>query len=54
MEIRMEEKDKRVLKVLAKQYRNVAAASTEIINLQSILNLPKGDRTFFDGYTRGI
>ena len=46
MEIRMEEKDKRVLKVLAKQYRNVAAASTEIINLQSILNLPKGTEHF--------
>ena len=42
----MEEKDKRVLKVLAKQYRNVAAASTEIINLQSILNLPKGTEHF--------
>ena len=30
------------LKSLANQYRNIAAASTEIINLQAILNLPKG------------
>ena len=42
----MDEKDKRILKALAKQYRNVAAASTEIINLQSILNLPKGTEHF--------
>lgn len=42
----MQEKDKKVLKVLAKQYRNVAAASTEIINLQSIMNLPKGTEHF--------
>ncbi len=42
----MEGKDSKVLKVLAKQYRNVAAASTEIINLQSIMNLPKGTEHF--------
>ncbi len=42
----MDERDKRVLKILAKQYKNVAAASTEIINLQSILNLPKGTEHF--------
>ncbi|MBQ1202473.1 MAG: fructose-bisphosphatase class III, partial [Loktanella sp.] len=30
------------LKMLAKQFPNVQAASTEIINLQAILNLPKG------------
>ena len=42
----MEEKDNQVLKVLAKQYRNVAEASTEIINLQSIMNLPKGTEHF--------
>lgn len=42
----MEEKDGKVLRVLAKQYRNVAAASTEIINLQSIMNLPKGTEHF--------
>lgn len=34
------------LKSLAKQYPTIAAASTEIINLQSILNLPKGTEHF--------
>ena len=34
------------LKSLARQYPNIAAASTEIINLQAILNLPKGTEHF--------
>ena len=34
------------LKTLAKQYPNIASASTEIINLQAILNLPKGTEHF--------
>lgn len=34
------------LKILAKQYPNIASASTEIINLQSILNLPKSTEHF--------
>ena len=34
------------LKMLAKQYPTVQAASTEIINLQAILNLPKGTEHF--------
>ncbi|MBQ8945296.1 MAG: fructose-1,6-bisphosphatase [Lachnospiraceae bacterium] len=34
------------LKSLAKQYPNTAAASTEIINLQAILNLPKSTEHF--------
>lgn len=34
------------LKSLAKSYPTVASASTEIINLQSILNLPKGTEHF--------
>jgi len=42
----MEDKERTVLKALAKQYKNVAAASTEIINLQSIMNLPKGTEHF--------
>lgn len=42
----MKEKDNQVLRVLAKQYPSVAAASTEIINLQSIMNLPKGTEHF--------
>ena len=34
------------LKSIAKQYPTVASASTEIINLQAILNLPKGTEHF--------
>ena len=34
------------LRMLAKQFPNVQAASTEIINLQAILNLPKGTEHF--------
>lgn len=34
------------LRLLAKQYPNIAAASTEIINLEAILNLPKGTEHF--------
>ena len=36
----------RFLKLLREQYPTIAAASTEIINLQSILNLPKGTEHF--------
>ena len=32
----------RYLEVLSEMYPSIAAASTEIINLQAILNLPKG------------
>lgn len=42
----MDERDRKILKTLSKQYRNIAAASTEIINLQSIMNLPKGTEHF--------
>ncbi len=40
------EMELKYLKNLAKLYPNVALASTEIINLQSILNLPKGTEHF--------
>lgn len=36
----------RYLKNLAKLYPTIAAASTEIVNLQAILNLPKGTENF--------
>lgn len=42
----MEELELKYLKSLAKQYPTIAAASTEIINLQAILNLPKGTEHF--------
>ena len=35
-----------VIRSLAHQYRSIASASTEIINLQSIMNLPKGTEHF--------
>ena len=42
----MNDLELKYLKSLAKQYPTIAAASTEIINLQSILNLPKGTEHF--------
>ena len=42
----MEEMELKYLKGLARQYPTIATASTEIINLQSILNLPKGTEYF--------
>ena len=40
------ERDRRVLELLAKSFPNISAASTEIINLEAILNLPKGTEHF--------
>ena len=37
---------KRHLKLLSKQYTNIEQISEEIINLQAILNLPKGTELF--------
>ncbi len=42
----MESLEKRYLERLSELYPTIAAASTEIINLQSILNLPKGTEHF--------
>lgn len=39
--------DKRYLKLLAEKYPSIAAAKSEIINLTSILKLPKGTEYFF-------
>ena len=36
----------RYLQMLSRQYPTVQAASSEIINLQAILNLPKGTEHF--------
>lgn len=44
--IYMENMEITLLKQLSKQYPTIAEASTEIINLQSILNLPKGTEHF--------
>ena len=42
----------RYLKLLAQQYPTVQAASSEIINLQAILNLPKGTEHFISDVQR--
>ncbi len=42
----MRELEIKYLKVLARQFPSIAAATTEIINLESILNLPKGTEHF--------
>ncbi len=42
----MKDLELKYLKSLAHVYPNIAAASTEIINLQAILNLPKGTEHF--------
>ncbi len=42
----MEENDLKFLRSLAKQYPTIASASTEIINLQAILDLPKSTEHF--------
>jgi fructose-1,6-bisphosphatase-3 len=40
------EEDLKYLKLLAKQFPTISSASTEIINLEAILNLPKGTEHF--------
>lgn len=44
--IDIDERDLKYINLLSKQYPNIAIASTEIINLQAILNLPKGTEHF--------
>ena len=39
-------KDLRYLQLLSRSFPSIAAASTEIINLEAILNLPKGTEHF--------
>jgi fructose-1,6-bisphosphatase-3 len=40
------QRDRRVLELLSNSFPNISAASTEIINLEAILNLPKGTEHF--------
>ena len=47
----MKNMENRYLDRLSDLYPTIAAASTEIINLQAILNLPKGTEHFSDGCT---
>ena len=46
MEAEFTKDEFKYLSLLAKQYPNISSASTEIINLQAILNLPKGTEHF--------
>ncbi|MBC7959975.1 MAG: fructose-1,6-bisphosphatase [Vallitaleaceae bacterium] len=46
MEHYLVEENKKYLKLLAKRYPSIQAASTEIINLKAILSLPKGTEHF--------
>lgn len=43
---KIDENEMRYIKIMSDLYPNIADASTEIINLQSILNLPKGTEHF--------
>lgn len=40
------EADRRILELLSQNFGNISAAATEIINLEAILNLPKGTEHF--------
>lgn len=40
------DRDRRILELLAQNFPNIDSASTEIINLEAILNLPKGTEHF--------
>lgn len=40
------ESDRRVLELLSQNFGNISTAATEIINLEAILNLPKGTEHF--------
>ena len=46
MDIKLDSIEFKYLKSLANQFPNIASASTEIINLQAIMNLPKGTEHF--------
>lgn len=46
MESEIENKDLRYLKLLSTKFRDISETTTEIINLQAILNLPKGTEHF--------
>lgn len=45
-DVSLRESDLKYLRLLAKTYKNINSASSEIINLQAILNLPKGTEHF--------
>ena len=57
----MEYGEKRYLELLSRSFPSVAKASAEIINLNAILNLPKGTEVFasdihgeFEAFSQGL
>lgn len=46
MKIRKENQELKYLKLLSSKFKNISETTTEIINLQAILNLPKGTEHF--------
>lgn len=46
MRIRKENQELKYLKLLSSKFKNISETTTEIINLQAILNLPKGTEHF--------
>ena len=50
----MRQLEERYLERLSQLYPTIAKASTEIINLQAILNLPKGTEHFLTDIHGGI
>ena len=44
------QKDLKYLELLSHHYPTISDASTEIINLESILNLPKGTEHFYQTF----
>ena len=48
----MKDLEARYLERLSQLYPTIAKASTEIINLQAILNLPKGTEQFVEKLTK--
>ena len=53
-EVIMRQLEERYLERLSQLYPTIAKASTEIINLQAILESAKGHRAFSDGHSWGI
>lgn len=46
MDLKLENSEMKYLKLLSKKFQNIPDTATEIINLQAILNLPKGTEHF--------
>lgn len=52
--LEMIQKDIRYLELLSHSFPTIASASTEIINLEAIMNLPKGTEHFWPIYMESM